>query len=126
MTDWKWLCYQVATLSLPYTQSFYLALGALYLFIPIMGRSGASINSEVVIANMLSVLFCLLLSFSVNNHHKRNIFYNDISIIIMLCYFFPDANSNINKECRTSDKRDNRTISFISCSTYTDSPWFPI
>ncbi|XP_015591672.1 endoplasmic reticulum metallopeptidase 1-like, partial [Cephus cinctus] len=62
--DWKWLCYQVGILTLPYVQSFYLAIGALYLFIPIMGRSGASINSEVVMANMISLLFCLLLSFT--------------------------------------------------------------
>ncbi|EZA53278.1 Endoplasmic reticulum metallopeptidase [Ooceraea biroi] len=62
--DWKWLCYHLGTLSLSYIQSFYLAVGALYLFIPIMGRSGGSINSEVVMANMLSILFCLLLSFT--------------------------------------------------------------
>lgn len=61
--DWKWLCYQLGSLSLSYIQSFYLALGALYLFIPIMGRSGGSINSEVVIANMISILFCQLLCF---------------------------------------------------------------
>ncbi|XP_011872010.1 PREDICTED: endoplasmic reticulum metallopeptidase 1-like [Vollenhovia emeryi] len=62
--DWKWLCYQLGSLSLSYIQSFYLALGALYLFIPIMGRSGGSINSEVVIANMLSILFCQLVCFT--------------------------------------------------------------
>ncbi|XP_011497152.1 PREDICTED: endoplasmic reticulum metallopeptidase 1-like [Ceratosolen solmsi marchali] len=62
--DWKWLCYHMATLSLPYVQSFYLSVGALYLFIPLMGRVGASINSEVLIANILSILFCLLLSFT--------------------------------------------------------------
>ncbi|XP_058797320.1 endoplasmic reticulum metallopeptidase 1-like [Phymastichus coffea] len=62
--DWKWLCFHMGTLSLPYIQSFYLSIGALYLFIPLMGRAGGSINSEVVMANMLSVLFCLLLSFT--------------------------------------------------------------
>nr|XP_012220395.1 PREDICTED: endoplasmic reticulum metallopeptidase 1-like isoform X1 [Linepithema humile]XP_012220396.1 PREDICTED: endoplasmic reticulum metallopeptidase 1-like isoform X2 [Linepithema humile] len=62
--DWKWLCYHLGSLSLSYIQSFYLALGALYLFIPIMGRSGGSINSEVVMAIMLSILFCELLSFT--------------------------------------------------------------
>uniref|UniRef100_A0A0C9PTF3 FXNA-like protease n=1 Tax=Fopius arisanus TaxID=64838 RepID=A0A0C9PTF3_9HYME len=62
--DWRWICYQVGVLSLPYIQSFYLSIGALNLFIPIMGRSGASINSEVVIANMISILFCLMLSFT--------------------------------------------------------------
>ena len=30
-----------------------------------MGRAGGSVNSEVVVANMLSILFCLLLSFTV-------------------------------------------------------------
>lgn len=62
--DWKWLCYQLGSLSLSYIQLFYLALGALYLFIPIMGRSGGSINSEVVMANMLSILFCQLFCFT--------------------------------------------------------------
>ncbi|XP_020289760.1 endoplasmic reticulum metallopeptidase 1-like [Pseudomyrmex gracilis] len=62
--DWKWLCYHLGTLSLSYIQSLYLALGALYLFIPIMGRSGGSINSEIVMANMLSILFSNLLSFT--------------------------------------------------------------
>nr|XP_012141016.1 PREDICTED: endoplasmic reticulum metallopeptidase 1-like [Megachile rotundata]XP_012141017.1 PREDICTED: endoplasmic reticulum metallopeptidase 1-like [Megachile rotundata]XP_012141018.1 PREDICTED: endoplasmic reticulum metallopeptidase 1-like [Megachile rotundata]XP_012141019.1 PREDICTED: endoplasmic reticulum metallopeptidase 1-like [Megachile rotundata] len=61
---WKWLFYYLATMCLPYIQSFYLVIGALYLFIPIMGRSGSSINSEVVMANMLCILFCLLLSFT--------------------------------------------------------------
>ncbi|XP_012284730.1 endoplasmic reticulum metallopeptidase 1 isoform X2 [Orussus abietinus] len=64
LKDWKWLCYQLGTLTLPYVQSFYLAIGALYLFTPIMGRAGAGINSEVVMANMLAILFCLLLSFT--------------------------------------------------------------
>ncbi|XP_046828607.1 endoplasmic reticulum metallopeptidase 1-like isoform X1 [Vespa crabro] len=61
---WKWLCYHIGMLTLPYMQSFYLTIGALYLFIPIMGRSGGSLNSEVVIANILSLLFCLLFSFT--------------------------------------------------------------
>ncbi|KZC07743.1 Endoplasmic reticulum metallopeptidase 1 [Dufourea novaeangliae] len=60
---WKWLLYYLATMFVPYMQSFYLVIGALYLFIPIMGRSGSSINSEVVMANTLCILFCLLLSF---------------------------------------------------------------
>ncbi|XP_043512200.1 endoplasmic reticulum metallopeptidase 1-like [Frieseomelitta varia] len=61
---WKWLFYYLITMCLPYIQSFYLVIGALYLFIPIMGRSGSSINSEVVMANMLCILFSLLLSFT--------------------------------------------------------------
>ncbi|KAG7189889.1 hypothetical protein KM043_006060 [Ampulex compressa] len=60
---WKWIFYHLGTLSLPFVQSFYLTIGALYLFIPVMGRFGGSVNSEVVMANMLSLLFCLLLSF---------------------------------------------------------------
>ncbi|XP_015429200.1 PREDICTED: endoplasmic reticulum metallopeptidase 1-like [Dufourea novaeangliae] len=67
---WKWLLYYLATMFVPYMQSFYLVIGALYLFIPIMGRSGSSINSEVVMANTLCILFCLLLSFT-----KYEIFY---------------------------------------------------
>lgn len=55
----------MGTLSLPYMQSFYLSIGALYLFIPLMGRAGSNINSEVIMANMLAVLFCLLLSYVV-------------------------------------------------------------
>ncbi|KAL6262629.1 hypothetical protein P5V15_005422 [Pogonomyrmex californicus] len=62
--DWKWLLYQLGPLTLCYIQSFYLILGALYLFIPLMGRSGSSINSEVVMANMLSIFFCQLLCFT--------------------------------------------------------------
>ncbi|XP_046630569.1 endoplasmic reticulum metallopeptidase 1-like isoform X1 [Neodiprion virginianus] len=62
--DGKWLLYHMGVISLPYIQSFYLTLGALYLFIPIMGRSGAGINAEIVIANMISFIFCLLLSFT--------------------------------------------------------------
>ncbi|XP_066598785.1 endoplasmic reticulum metallopeptidase 1-like [Prorops nasuta] len=61
---WKWLCFNLSVLCLPYIQSFYLAIGALYLFIPIMGRFGSSINSEVLVANMISLMFCLLLSFT--------------------------------------------------------------
>ncbi|XP_043257384.1 endoplasmic reticulum metallopeptidase 1-like [Colletes gigas] len=61
---WKWLFYYLITMFLPYMLSFYLVIGALYLFIPIMGRSGSSINSEVVMANTLSIIFCLLLSFT--------------------------------------------------------------
>lgn len=38
-------------------------LGALYLFIPIMGRSGAGNNSELIIAAMVGILFSLLLTY---------------------------------------------------------------
>lgn len=53
------------TLGLPFVQAFYLLIGALYLFIPIMGRAGAGNNSEVLISVMVSVLFALLVSFAV-------------------------------------------------------------
>lgn len=61
--DWRWLALHVGTVGLPFTQSFYLMLGALYLFIPIMGRSGSGNNSELIIAAMVGILFSLLLSF---------------------------------------------------------------
>lgn len=78
-TDWKWMCYNLGILCLPYIQTFYLAIGALSLFIPIMGRAGAGINSEVVIANMVSLLFCQLLSFVVIKHF---FYYNNKQFIV--------------------------------------------
>lgn len=63
LLDWRWLALHVGTVGLPFTQSFYLMLGALYLFIPIMGRSGSGNNSELIIAAMVGILFSLLLSF---------------------------------------------------------------
>lgn len=50
-------------LSLPFIQSFYLTLGAFYLFIPIMGRSGAGNNSELMIAAMIGLIFVGLFSY---------------------------------------------------------------
>lgn len=63
ISDWRWLSFYVLILGLPFIQSFYLILSALYLFIPIMGRSGAGNNSEIIIAVMSGILFSLLTSF---------------------------------------------------------------
>lgn len=52
-------------MGLPFVQCFYLLIGALYLFIPIMGRIGAANNSEVLIAIMTSFLFVQQISFVV-------------------------------------------------------------
>lgn len=61
--DWRYLLLHIGVVGLPFTQSFYLMLGALYLFIPIMGRSGSGNNSELIIAAMVGTLFSFLLSF---------------------------------------------------------------
>lgn len=50
-------------MGLPFVQCFYLLIGALYLFIPVMGRIGAGHNSEMLIAFMSSFLFVLLVSY---------------------------------------------------------------
>ncbi|KRT84651.1 hypothetical protein AMK59_725, partial [Oryctes borbonicus] len=63
--DGKWLIFHVVILGLPFVQGFYLLIGALYLFIPIMGRAGAGNNSEILISLMISVLFALQISFAI-------------------------------------------------------------
>lgn len=65
VSGWRWLFYHLGILTVPYVQSFYLTVGAFYLFIPLMGRSGAFINSELVIGNLVTIIFSLLLSFTV-------------------------------------------------------------
>lgn len=62
--DGRWLLLHIAALGLPFVQCFYLIIGALYLFFPIMGRAGAGNNSELLIAGMVSYLFVLLFSFA--------------------------------------------------------------
>lgn len=52
-------------MGLPFVQCFYLLIGALYLFIPIMGRAGAGYNSEMLIAIIATFLFLPLISFVV-------------------------------------------------------------
>ncbi|XP_022910899.1 endoplasmic reticulum metallopeptidase 1-like [Onthophagus taurus] len=61
----KWLFLHIGVMGLPFVQSFYLFVCALYLFIPIMGRAGAGNNSEVLIAVMVSFLIALRISFAV-------------------------------------------------------------
>lgn len=52
-------------MGLPFVQCVYFMLSALYLCIPIMGRSGAGFNSEILIAVLVCFLYCLLLSYVV-------------------------------------------------------------
>ncbi|KAL1493675.1 hypothetical protein ABEB36_009373 [Hypothenemus hampei] len=61
----KWLFLHILTMGLPFVQDFYLMIGALYLFIPIMGRAGSGSHAEYLIATMVSVLFAKLFSFVV-------------------------------------------------------------
>lgn len=63
--DSKWLLLHIGVAGLPFVQCFYLIIGALYLFIPIMGRAGAGSHAEFLIAIMVSTLFTLLFSFAV-------------------------------------------------------------
>ncbi|XP_044264233.1 endoplasmic reticulum metallopeptidase 1-like isoform X5 [Tribolium madens] len=63
--DSKWLLMHIGMVGLPFVQCFYLIIGALYLFIPIMGRAGAGSYAEFLIAIMVSMLFTLLFSFAV-------------------------------------------------------------
>lgn len=52
-------------MGLPFVQCFYLIIGALYLFIPVMGRAGAGSHAELLIAIMVSSMFANLFSFVV-------------------------------------------------------------
>ncbi|CAH1998298.1 unnamed protein product [Acanthoscelides obtectus] len=63
--DSKWLLLHISVMGLPFVQCFYLMIGALYLFIPIMGRAGAGSHAEFLIAIMVSSLFSMLFSFVV-------------------------------------------------------------
>ncbi|CAH0550191.1 unnamed protein product [Brassicogethes aeneus] len=63
--DPKWLLLHIAMVGLPFVQGFYLIIGALYLFIPIMGRAGAGSHAELLIALMVSTMFAQLISFAV-------------------------------------------------------------
>lgn len=71
ISDKKWLLLHIVTFSLPFVQSFYLVLAALYMFVPIMGRSGASVPAELIMAGMVSIKFSLIFSF--------------VTILILLC-----------------------------------------
>ncbi|KAK6643611.1 hypothetical protein RUM43_005121 [Polyplax serrata] len=61
--DWKWLIYLLLSVSLPVVQHANMQFGCLALFIPIMGRSGTSLNSEVVIALFANVTFGMLFAY---------------------------------------------------------------
>ncbi|XP_025831142.1 endoplasmic reticulum metallopeptidase 1 isoform X2 [Agrilus planipennis] len=63
LKDDKYLLYHIGIMGLPFTQSVYLLLGAMYLFVPIMGRAGAANNSEMIIAFLVCFLFGLLFSY---------------------------------------------------------------
>ncbi|KAK4885667.1 hypothetical protein RN001_001938 [Aquatica leii] len=61
----KWLLLYIGIMGLPFVQSIYLLMGALYLCLPIMGRAGAAYNSEVLIAILITYFFSLLVSYVV-------------------------------------------------------------
>lgn len=57
---WKWLVAYILLLGVPFLQAFYLALGAINMFLPIMGRTGSAFNSEFIISILMSVIFTFL------------------------------------------------------------------
>ncbi|KAH1007293.1 hypothetical protein HUJ04_004549 [Dendroctonus ponderosae] len=59
----NWIFLHIFTVGLPFVQDFYLMIGALYLFIPIMGRAGAGSHAEYLMAAMMSLLFGKLFCF---------------------------------------------------------------
>lgn len=61
----KWLLLHITCNSLAFVQSVYLTVGALYLFVPIMGRVGAGNNSEVMLGLLVTLLYVLLVSYVV-------------------------------------------------------------
>lgn len=60
--DWKWLFLHCLLIGIPFIQTFYLNLGATYMFIPIMGRIGSTFNSEIIVAIVICV-FGMMFSF---------------------------------------------------------------
>nr|XP_023012163.1 endoplasmic reticulum metallopeptidase 1-like [Leptinotarsa decemlineata] len=63
--DSKWIFLHISMMGLPFVQCFYLMIGALYLFIPIMGRAGAGSHAEYLIAIMVTCMFSTLFTFVV-------------------------------------------------------------
>lgn len=61
----KWLLLHIFMVGLPFVQNFYLIIGAMYLFIPVMGRAGSGSHAEYVIAVMIAVIFAKLFSFAI-------------------------------------------------------------
>ncbi|CAH1280027.1 unnamed protein product [Diabrotica balteata] len=61
----KWLLLHISVFGLPFVQCFYLIIGALYLFIPITGRSGSGSHAEFAIAVLVTSMFANLFTFVV-------------------------------------------------------------
>lgn len=57
---WRWLCSYILLIGIPFLQAFYLGLGAINMFLPIMGRTGSAFNSEFIIALLMSAIFTFL------------------------------------------------------------------
>uniref|UniRef100_A0A1Y1MFR8 FXNA-like protease n=1 Tax=Photinus pyralis TaxID=7054 RepID=A0A1Y1MFR8_PHOPY len=64
-TALKLFLYYVIVMGLPFVQSIYLMIGALYLCFPIMGRAGAAYNSEYLIALLITYFYSVLISYLV-------------------------------------------------------------
>lgn len=56
----RWLVSYMLLIGIPFLQAFYLAIGAIDMFLPIMGRTGRAFNSEIIIAFLMSVIFTFL------------------------------------------------------------------
>lgn len=63
--DWKWLLLHATMMFLPFVQCAYMTLSAVQLFVPIMGRTGAANNGELILSVLCAVMFCLLFSYSI-------------------------------------------------------------
>jgi hypothetical protein len=64
----------VAALLLPFTQCLYLILAATSLYIPIMGRSGAGTNAEIIVGLLIGTKFGLLLTCIVSTNVLKKSF----------------------------------------------------
>lgn len=62
--DWRWLVTHIILIGIPFLQSYYLALGAIEMFLPIMGRAGSAFNSEIIIAFLMSAIFAILFRYN--------------------------------------------------------------
>lgn len=60
MHGWRWLSCYILLIGIPFLQAFYLGLGAINMFLPIMGRTGTAFNSEIIIALLMSAIFAFL------------------------------------------------------------------
>lgn len=57
---WRWLFSYILLIGIPFLQAFYLGLGAVNMFLPIMGRTGSAFNSEFIISLLMSAIFTFL------------------------------------------------------------------